>query len=634
VRAYIEREIQRSLQDKVTVSDRLSAEKLRFFELCRGYDTMAVKAAFVSNLAIAQAKDKLGISAIHMACMNTHDEGPEIVDLILNFDSLAARSVDSLGQLPLHVACRNAGPFTAKGFPLHAEQTSTKRSCIYRLVLGLLRVYPQAASQPDMDGLLPLDLALNNENLAGSRDAIALLLSVYPDAIKPEPILPGSSGLNQRWKDIISILGCADQIFYRQEILTIISQPLTRKYPDGYTPTGDARNFISIENSCPVFQTMRISFEALRTRLLDIYGGREADLPASKARTRVQLEKYLQGTDIENRDILEATAIQYRYFKRSKKKKTPKVKDTKASSSAIQRRERWRLFGIRYPQFFVKMLNLPKAYTTGIGSYLTNAAYAWYQRLMHFRPKDLWSRLERLPAHAAAARSAEDSLQILSRILTAFPHGARMRDHMGRLPLHLACSNEKAGAEYIVEYLIKLHPLAVHAQDHSGMLPLHYAARSSGLNASGVAGRLISVFPCAAQTVDDFGLLPIDWALRSSSANAAELIKAIARAFIPGCRIQDENGDNLLHRICTRIRDDDSDEAMCILKGLLAVRIRPNLCSLYNNRRELPMHIVAACRSHHGAEAIDLLAEAYLPACWTQVCVCRASSTGRDATNP
>ena len=107
MRAYIEREIQRSLQDKVTVSDRLSAEKLRFFELCRGYDTMAVKAAFVSNLAIAQAKDKLGISAIHMACMNTHDEGPEIVDLILNFDSLAARSVDSLGQLPLHVALSN-----------------------------------------------------------------------------------------------------------------------------------------------------------------------------------------------------------------------------------------------------------------------------------------------------------------------------------------------------------------------------------------------------------------------------------------------------------------------------------------------------------------------------------------------
>ena len=559
------------------------------------------------------------MSAIHMACMNTHDEGPEIVDLILNFDSLAARSVDSLGQLPLHVACRNAGPLTARGFPLDEDQIHSKRSCIFRLVLSLLRAYPQAASQPDMDGLLPLDWALHNPNLPGARDSITLLLSVYPDAIHPEPLLPGSSGLNSRWRDVVSVLSSSDDVFNRDEIITILSQPLTRKLPDGYTPSGNERNLISVENSCPVFQSLRICFEAFRTRLLDIYGGREGTQPASKAQSRVQLEQYLEVSKFEHRDRIEATSIRFRYWTRSRKRQVSKGKTAPSSSSAIQRRERWQIFGIRYPQFFVKMLDLPKAYTTGIGSFLASNAEAWCDRISRFRPKDLWPILERLPIHVAAAQPAEDSPRVLNQLLACGLHGTRVRDHQGRMPLHLACANENAGAEGIVEVLIKIYPLAAHAQDHSGMLPLHYAAQNNGSCASGVTGRLISVFPCAAQTVDDVGLLPIDRALVSSSTNAAELIKSVSRAFIPGCRVQDENGDNIIHRICRRICEEQCKEAISILRGLLEVKIRPNLCSVQNNRRELPMHIVAACPGRIGADAVNLLAEAYLPACWTQV---------------
>ncbi len=60
------------------------------------------------------------------------------------------------------------------------------------------------------------------------------------------------------------------------------------------------------------------------------------------------------------------------------------------------------------------------------------------------------------------------------------------------------------------------------------------------------------------------------------------------------------------------------NEGVRAAQALLEVRIRPNLCSLHNGDVQLPMHIVAACRHPAGAEAVELLAEAYIPACWTQ----------------
>jgi hypothetical protein len=381
---------------------------------------------------------------------------------------------------------------------------------------------------------------------------------------------------------------------------------------------------LSIENSCPVFQSLRIAFEALRSRLVDIYGGRE--ISAAKAQNRELLARSLKGTEVREeygfyQAEAETTMILSRYWMFQKKKKRTQVKkDVEAASSVtLKRQERWRHFGLRHPHFFVKMLNLPKAHVTGLGTFLASNVDSWLTKIMQIRPSDIWSSLERLPAHIAAARHSQDSLDVLKQVLNCGPHGVRARDHLGRLPLHIASQNEDSTAEDIVEELLELYPLAVHAQDHSGMLPLHHAAMNSGPCASGMAGRLISAFACGAQTVDDFGRLPIDYCLMSSSENVTELIKAVSRAFVPGCRVQDLDGDNILHRICRRICIDEAPGAMDILRALLEVRIRPNLCSLHNCQQELPMHIIATCTKRRGAEAVNLLAEAYLPACWAQV---------------
>ena len=99
-----------------------NADVANIFEICRGYDTMAVKTILVkvldfSNLQVwlcsdplasqnrelIHAKDDFGFTALHVACMNTNDEGPEIAQILLQVGSLAARHKDNLGQLPLHI---------------------------------------------------------------------------------------------------------------------------------------------------------------------------------------------------------------------------------------------------------------------------------------------------------------------------------------------------------------------------------------------------------------------------------------------------------------------------------------------------------------------------------------------------
>jgi hypothetical protein len=44
-------------------------------------------------------QDSRGLYPIHIACMNTNPEGPDIVETLLEIDHLAARQADPLGQV-------------------------------------------------------------------------------------------------------------------------------------------------------------------------------------------------------------------------------------------------------------------------------------------------------------------------------------------------------------------------------------------------------------------------------------------------------------------------------------------------------------------------------------------------------
>ena len=136
-------------------------------------------------------------------------------DAILSIDPLAAKHVDILGQLPLHIACCNEGPTDQMQHPGQHERSAP---CVVRLVKSLLRIYPQAAAEHDMDGLLPIHWALRNGN-KGSHEAVKLLLQAYPDSALSEPFSPGGLGLEYTWGQVLDCLTFSDGLLGRRGII-------------------------------------------------------------------------------------------------------------------------------------------------------------------------------------------------------------------------------------------------------------------------------------------------------------------------------------------------------------------------------------------------------------------------------
>jgi hypothetical protein len=53
--------------------------------------------------SVLHTQDSRGLHPVHVACMNTHDEGPDILETLLEIDHLAARQTDHLGQVKKNV---------------------------------------------------------------------------------------------------------------------------------------------------------------------------------------------------------------------------------------------------------------------------------------------------------------------------------------------------------------------------------------------------------------------------------------------------------------------------------------------------------------------------------------------------
>lgn len=66
----------------------------KLHRLCAGDDALAVKESSLKNRSIICERDSRGMTPIHVACQNSLDEGPEIVDAPLSIDPIAAKHVD------------------------------------------------------------------------------------------------------------------------------------------------------------------------------------------------------------------------------------------------------------------------------------------------------------------------------------------------------------------------------------------------------------------------------------------------------------------------------------------------------------------------------------------------------------
>ena len=141
--------------------------------VCRFGSLADAMALFNRNPALVRTRDLMLQTPLHAACCNHRLYGWKIVKFVLAEYPEAAREVDTLGRLPLHLAAANEGPtHDARGMPLcpnDQEELQEISNNGFEMVSLLLEVFPHAANVRDMDGLVSYQQALSRFVLFTSR---------------------------------------------------------------------------------------------------------------------------------------------------------------------------------------------------------------------------------------------------------------------------------------------------------------------------------------------------------------------------------------------------------------------------------------------------------------------------------
>lgn len=134
------------------------------------------------------------------------------------------------------------------------------------------------------------------------------------------------------------------------------------------------------------------------------------------------------------------------------------------------------------------------------------------------RPGDLWQKLLREPSvnclrcgdypiHVALTHRPPD--EVITAILSAFPEGAKKKDHAGYLPLWL--SIDRKLSDVLIITLLEIHPEAAQKQTKNGGLPLHQVIED-GFSCEVIISTL-HAFPMAANKQDHAGQYPLNIAI-------------------------------------------------------------------------------------------------------------------------
>ncbi|XRB04323.1 hypothetical protein NFJ02_20g42740 [Pycnococcus provasolii] len=142
-----------------------------------------------------------------------------------------------------------------------------------------------------------------------------------------------------------------------------------------------------------------------------------------------------------------------------------------------------------------------------------------------------------LPLHYALGGNA--SVDVIGKLLAAYPGGAQVKNTDGDLPLHFAAY--KASID-VIDKLLEAYPKGAQVKNNDGNLSLHYALdRSASVD---VIGKLLAAYPGGAQVKNTDGDLPLHWAVYKGSGDVIDMLLA---AYSEGAQVKNKNGNLPLH---------------------------------------------------------------------------------------
>lgn len=134
-----------------------------------------------------------------------------------------------------------------------------------------------------------------------------------------------------------------------------------------------------------------------------------------------------------------------------------------------------------------------------------------------------------LPLHCSGQNS---SVEVVRRVLEAFPGGIHITDHEGGYPLHHACCFNSSVE--VVKCMYEAYPGAMNIPQHSGNLsPIHLFAAQN--DSPEILRYILKVSPLSAKCQDHDGWLPLHCLVNrdrySMTSNRVECIRMLLKHY-------------------------------------------------------------------------------------------------------
>ena len=214
------------------------------------------------------------------------------------------------------------------------------------------------------------------------------------------------------------------------------------------------------------------------------------------------------------------------------------------------------------------------------------------------KQKSFFDRFPITPLHLACS-SPKVPVDVIHAIIKQYTNACLTEDEDGNLPIHVACSTPGMDLQVIRTLMIASPKSCLIKENNDGNLPIYLLIEKNGSSdVLSFVSSLISILP--ASCIYDATKSLVSEIYYDILPEA--IIHQILQMYPQVCQIQQNNGDTLLHILCSH-----KNSTPRIIR--MIVNLYPELCAKQDNEGNLPLHLVNS--TSYPEEIILILIKGY-----------------------